>query len=330
MCSNQGNPDMYGLGIRVAFYLLWYGNIAAPWYAKSTLPNLRLVLSFFIAGSFLGLIIQTSLATIRAVDVYVTLLLTYGTYYYLVPVFVWRLVVVCTPFRDPSRWPRVPPTTLFKRLDLILMIAVTCFQMWFWTAGVNSLQREPGCQEYGFFFSQVPLNAALFVAWNVVVMIGLLLCAVVVLTANWGCLAQPRWVRKQDRRFEKELDRLDRRGEEYIWRRELQVAKATSDLTVASVLVAAIELTVQWNNLSDANWVSTTAQTVPLIVAAGLVVHSWYVWVNPYHDVEITDVIEADTSETISSTDTSRSLRPKGGRGPSGGVARPPGVHIVG
>ncbi|KAK0725871.1 hypothetical protein B0H67DRAFT_481197 [Lasiosphaeris hirsuta] len=318
MCTDRGNPDMYGLGLRVAFYLVWFGNIAAPWYAKTTLPNLRLVLSLFVAGSFLALIIQASLASIRAVDVYVTLLLTYGTYYYLVPVFVWRLVVVCTPFWDPSRWPRVPPTTLFKRLDLVLMIAVTCFQMWFWTTGVNSLRNEPGCDEYGFFFSRVPLNAALFVAWNIVVMIGLLLCAVVVLTVNWGCLSQPRWVRKQDRRFEKELDR------------ELQVAKATSDLTVASVLVAAIELTIQWNDLSDANWVSTTAQTVPLIVAAGLIVHSWYVWVNPYHDIEITDVIESDTSETTSSTDTSRSLRPKGGRGPSGGVARPAVVHVVG
>ncbi|KAK3367433.1 hypothetical protein B0T24DRAFT_582127 [Lasiosphaeria ovina] len=237
-CNYGGNPDMYGLGIRMGFYLQWFGIVIAAWMAKSEVPGLRLVHSFFVGAAFLALILQASWNTIRPIDTYIMLLLTYGSYYCYVPVYLWRLVTAWNPFWDPSRWPVVPTTSLFRALNLVLLLAATSLQIWFWSTGINTLPRDPTCDEYGFFFTKVPLHAGLFVAVNLVF-----------------------------------------------------VLQNASNLTVLSVVVVAIELTIQWNNLNGVSDLSTTSQLIPLIVAGGQLLHVLYVWFNPRHDREITRVI---------------------------------------
>jgi len=130
-CAYRGAPDLYGLGIRVAFYLLWFGHIAASWVVRSEVPVLRFVAALFSAGGFLALVIRTSTDSIRPIDVYIGLLLAYGPFYTYVPVYLWRLLIACNPFWDPSRWPRVGETVIYGRLLLLLGIAITCFQMWY-------------------------------------------------------------------------------------------------------------------------------------------------------------------------------------------------------
>ncbi|KAK0702972.1 hypothetical protein B0T26DRAFT_876163 [Lasiosphaeria miniovina] len=290
-CNYGGNPDMYGLGVRMGFYLQWFGIVIAAWMAKSEVPGLRLVHSFFVSAAFLALILQASWNTIRPIDTYIMLLLTYGSYYCYLPVYLWRLVTVWNPFWDPSRWPVVPTTSLFRALNLVLLLAATSFQIWFWSTGINTLPRDPTCDEYGFFFTKVPLHAGLFVAVNLVFVIGLLISATLSLALSIGCFIPPRWIRKRERKFDRQLDRLEGQDEDYPWRRELQFLQNASNLTVLSVVVVAIGLTIQWNNLNGVSDLSTTSQLIPLIVAGGQLLHVLYVWFNPRHDREITRVI---------------------------------------
>jgi hypothetical protein len=51
---------MYGLGIRIGFYLQWYSAIVASWIAPSEINSLRFTNSLFIAATFLALVIQTA------------------------------------------------------------------------------------------------------------------------------------------------------------------------------------------------------------------------------------------------------------------------------
>jgi hypothetical protein len=92
----------------------------------------------------------------------------------------------------------------------------------------------------------------------------------------------------------------------YSWKRELQFAQGVSDLAVASVLVIAIELTVQWNNLTAVNDVADPSQMIPLFVAAGLFAHIGYVWVNPYHNAEVLEDLTQDMPEASTSSSGSR------------------------
>lgn len=199
---------MYGLGIRIAFYLQWFGTLFAAWLAPTEVPGLRLSNAFFISATFLALLIQTSRNTLTSLDIYITLLLTYGAYYYYVPVYAWRFVSGCSPFWDPTRWPIVRATAQYTVLNLWLLIAVTGYQMWFWTTGVKSLPRtDTGCREYGFFFAKVPLKDGLFVAVNIFFAIVLLLCCCGSLVFMMRVMRPPRWLRRKERRFKRKREK---------------------------------------------------------------------------------------------------------------------------
>ena len=48
-------------------------------------------------------------------------------------------------------------------------------------------------------------------------------------------------------------------------------------LAIASIVITATELTIQWNNLTGINDVSTAGQTIPLIIGATSIVRVLYV-----------------------------------------------------
>lgn len=194
-CERSGNSDMYGLGIRTGFYIQWFGIIAAPWMAEEEVQGLRFGNALFITATFLALVIQTSLNALLAVDVYIVLLLTFGSFYWFVPLYLWRLIIGCNPLMDPSRWPLVPSSALYGVLSFALLVTVACYQLWFWTTGINTVQEAPtGCTDYGFLFAMTPLHNRGFIAFNVIFNIALLCIATAMLAFQAGLLPVPRWL----------------------------------------------------------------------------------------------------------------------------------------
>jgi len=186
VCAFDGNTDMYGIGIRIGFYLQWYAGIAASWMAPSEVPGLRFTISLFIAATFLALLIQIlrDVSSLEVVEVYIILLLTFGYYLFLVPLYVWRLLTRCNPAFDPSRNPRVRAGKVYSLLNFPLLIAVASFQLWFWFARVPTLDSRD-CVEYGFFFAKVRMNARPFEIINILLYLLLLIfCAVILLISG--------------------------------------------------------------------------------------------------------------------------------------------------
>ncbi|KAK4443377.1 hypothetical protein QBC34DRAFT_337013 [Podospora aff. communis PSN243] len=316
-CTYPGNPSLYGLGLRTAFYLLWSGTLIAGWITRPEVPTLRFVHTLFIAAALLSITILASWNSVFPIDVYITVLLAYGSFYALVPYYLWRAVTVCNPFTDMGRWPRVRSTAVMRVVGLLLVVAGACFQIWFWSTGLHSLPRERDCQTWGFFFSRAKLDAPVFVAANMVFIILILLGATMALMAELGMMGLPWWMAKREKSFRKMVKRAEQRGEEYSWKRELQFAQGVSDLAVFSVLVIAIELTVQWNDLTAVNDLAEPAQMIPMVLAAGLFAHIGYVWVNPYHNIEILEDLAEDLPEPSTSSSGSRSRRNRSrGSGP--------------
>ncbi|KAH6880658.1 hypothetical protein B0T10DRAFT_551461 [Thelonectria olida] len=277
-CDYGGNSDMYGLGIRVGFYTQWLGTIIANWLAKKEVPGLRLANSLFIGATFIALIIQTLMKTVRPLDIYIILLLTYGSYYAYVPTYLWRLFTGCSPLWDPTRWTRVRPTALYFTLNLLLLIAVSCYQIWFWTTGIRSLAMEMGCQEYSFLFTKVRLDSGVCIALNLTFALGLLVCCSFSLCLELKIMRPPKWLRIKDIKYRQQIQ-----NDETICSSGrilfLQVLQSLSNLAVAITIIAATELTIHWNNLTDVHDLSTTGQTIPVIVGAGLILRVFYVFV---------------------------------------------------
>lgn len=80
LCDFNGNADMYGLGIRLGYYLQWFGIILASPLAPDEVPNARFALALFISATFQALIIQIVRRNLYIVEIYVVLLLTFGAY----------------------------------------------------------------------------------------------------------------------------------------------------------------------------------------------------------------------------------------------------------
>ncbi len=159
---------MYGLGIRIGFYLQWYSGELAARLAPSEVNGIRLTISLFIAATFLALLIQVILdvSNLQVVEVYIILLLTFGYYLFLVPLYAWRLLTGYNPAFDPYRFPHVRPGQVYSVLNFLLLVAVASFQLWFWFARVPQLNRQ-ACQEYGFFFAKIRLNEKGFEVLNI-------------------------------------------------------------------------------------------------------------------------------------------------------------------
>ena len=195
-CGFEGNTDMYGLGIRIGFYLQWFGTIIANWIARSEVEGLRFSNSLFVFATFLALVIQTIKNTLKPVEIYIILLLTFGGYLWFVPLFLWRGITCSDPRFDPSRFPKVENTRMFSALNFLLLLVVSAFQLWFWFHEVPILSAgEDTCPEYGFLFSKIRLNEVGFVAINALLYLTLLLSCAVIL---WFSLAKLLGIRPED------------------------------------------------------------------------------------------------------------------------------------
>ena len=83
---------MYGPGIRVGFYLQWYGRLLTSWLAPSEVAHLRITNTLFISASYVALVIRRG--ELQIVEVCVLFLLFLGSILYIciLPVLLSRVL----------------------------------------------------------------------------------------------------------------------------------------------------------------------------------------------------------------------------------------------
>jgi hypothetical protein len=87
----------------------------------------------------------------------------------------WRAITGCKPQWDPTRYPRVKVGKIYSMLNFVLLLAVSGFQLWFWTMGIDTL-RVDDCPDFGFLFARFQLKTQGFVVANIVIHSLLLAC----------------------------------------------------------------------------------------------------------------------------------------------------------
>jgi hypothetical protein len=163
-CVMLGNSDMYGLGIRTGFYMTWSAGILAGFMGvPEEVVALRVTLLTFTGATLVALVVQTIQSKLSQADIYITLLMCFG-YYYLWLLSVLFVVVSTSMDRDwkPPRLTIVEPSAAYVDLQILMLFAVSAYQLWFWIAGVHRLPTgmPDGCHAYGFAFAKVSLTGA--------------------------------------------------------------------------------------------------------------------------------------------------------------------------
>ncbi|OCL11387.1 hypothetical protein AOQ84DRAFT_423973 [Glonium stellatum] len=196
-CVIHGQTDLFGLGVRIGYYLQWISMVVEEVYLRPEMQSVRVSLALFTSASFLALSIQVINTDIDPSLVYITLLLTFGYFFRLVPDIVWNTL---KQYRE--EWRRESDASIFKRkknpnklfedLWLFLLIIVQVFFIYFWGKKVTELNAKE-CHEYGFLFTKVRLNNPAFRYANLVfsiIILSIIVIAVIViateLTIYWN------------------------------------------------------------------------------------------------------------------------------------------------
>lgn len=204
-CHIPVNSGSYGVGIRIAFYLQWFGMIVTSWALESGALNLRLINALTAAATSIGLVLN--LNKLQPVEIYIVLLLTCGTLYFAVPIYLWRLVTCCRPWWDPERWPRVRTGWLFRVLTHSMYGALLSLHIWFWCKGVRERRQvdpkmgtDTECRQYGFLFAQVRLDDRGLVTFNTIMHFTILLVGAWISASRIGIFEGCYWDQSHKRR----------------------------------------------------------------------------------------------------------------------------------
>ncbi|KAK7739160.1 hypothetical protein SLS53_005796 [Cytospora paraplurivora] len=199
-CQITGHPDTYGVGIRTAFYLQWFGVIITSWILESDALNLTFLNALTIATTLAGL--AMNLADLQPSEIHVVLLLVCGALYFSLPLYIWRLATCCRPWWDPERWPRVRTGWLFRVSMMFMTGALLGLQLWFWCTGVHhGPATSVDCVQYGFLFGRLPLDNPGLIAANITVHLAMLLVGTWIFAGHVGVFDECGWRRRRKRRW---------------------------------------------------------------------------------------------------------------------------------
>lgn len=213
LCTIPGSPDLYGLGIRVSFYLLWFFVLLGERCHERNAQVPRAVELILAYAVFLGLAMAASGGYIFAVEVYIALLLISTTVYLLVPRHTTDLVGWVRPDLGLGTQ-RGGGFGFVAAARCLFVLVVISLHLWFWGTGVDSasidrnLRGQGGCcpcqppPQVGFAFGPLEMNSGGFRALNVLLMLALLTGGVVIGAMKAGLIRRKKSRRRRRAKYE--------------------------------------------------------------------------------------------------------------------------------
>ena len=294
-CSFSGNPDIYGLGIRVGIYLQWFAYLLATKFLEERDVDIRDANTMFLLAIFIATAVlpTTNQTQTHAVEGMILLYIFFGgAFSVLFPV---------GPVKSKDLRLRTSFFGILLRFSLVAGMAT--YSVWFWFFGVKNFVQE-SCGTYVFLFAKVSLfgHALTFLKiagiTTMVVYGGLFLYLYYfVLVASYYSVAGIARVQKYGSNVLSE--EISGQNTVYsalgiMWAhlfldfKSSKVGREVSDsakdpakrrkerlnhLLVASFTIVwsilAIELTIRWNSITEVNTIKTTGQLIPFVIGIG-------------------------------------------------------------
>lgn len=197
-CTIHGNSDMYGIGIRLGFYLQWLASILANFLmVESEIKSTRFALSSYTGAVIIALAVQTARSDVTDLDRYVTILLGFGASYAQIPIFMWRILTCFDADWDPTRWTAAARSTILNMFSTLVLVAIGVLQYLFWGSLPSEAERlASDCRTYGFLFVRVLLYSTHLKAINLAFS-SLVLCISLLGCVQWLFSRQGRFLEQK-------------------------------------------------------------------------------------------------------------------------------------
>ena len=147
-CGFDGNPDLYGVGIRIGYYTQALAAWFANWFVLSEARGLRKTNTLFLFAAMLALIVYVAHpGEVYAIEAYA-------------PLQIGVVLGTVTAARQTSRTVGYNTLSVIQlSVFLLLQLSAHGFSLWFWSTGVTLMQRTP-CGTYFFLFAKLSLYGA--------------------------------------------------------------------------------------------------------------------------------------------------------------------------
>ncbi|KAF4468670.1 hypothetical protein FALBO_4435 [Fusarium albosuccineum] len=302
ICGFTGEPDFYGLGIRLGIYLQWTSVLVIKTFNLRGRGGLAKSYVIFIFAIFIALLVMTA-QTIHAPKTDPSIAIGQeqpDDGQYSVEVLILTYIIfggVYIMLLTGNKPPQIQRFDIDALLRLVrqfvfwcVLTAASVYCIWFWLWGIQSsgfkrTPRDDKCTTYGFLFARVPLYdsrvTGFFAACSIFATFGWI----------WGfvvyCLAVapsvlPMRNESYLSRVVRFFDRLNRaQSQSKDWHRNPKQEKAERIVQVVIPYLRAfslvysilgIELTLHWNDVTGVYDVNTTGQLIPFTIGlCGLV-----------------------------------------------------------
>ncbi|EPQ64784.1 BgtA-20661 [Blumeria graminis f. sp. tritici] len=284
-CNFPENNDMYGLGIRLAFYTLWLGTILACRMAPRQASMLRMTNSLFVTAIIISLIIKIRENNISPIEKSVILFMCFSGYLYILPLYIGRILAICFPIMNPTCFYQREKSRIQKTLNFLLMVFVSGFNLKFWVEIVY-IARPEACNPIGFFFKKVPLEESDYRMGNIMFYFSWIFSCLMTLGIK----------------FARASGRLQYIGQRRSRRQNPLLALQTHtilNLILAAISIFDIELTLRWNNMQGPK-IWSASQILPLTISIGMVIRSILLFSSGTHTKKKSASSKRITSESRS------------------------------
>ncbi|KAF5693058.1 mitotic spindle assembly checkpoint MAD2 [Fusarium denticulatum] len=261
LCSLEGRSDVYGVGIRAAFYAQWLGSLLMEYLSEENLADLRFISIFSSAAASISLVIGVAYNSLEPLDSYFLFLLAMGFFLFQIPLYIWRILTRCQAHLDPFQLSKESHSHFYHLMSLTVLSANVSIGTWYFTSFLPQLDRD--CRDLVFLFGKVSLESQGYTIAGSIFFIGILVGIGGFIFLNACCT-----INKSSSRHRRARSRTIRR---------LRILRAMSGSIIFTLLVLSIELSIQWNHIQGVEEFTTVAQLLPLMFTIGILLRSWAV-----------------------------------------------------
>ena len=151
-CVIRGNPDFYGLGIRIGIYLQWITSFLANHFLHEAIDSQLDTNTIFLLAMFVATVVATVQHTVQTAEIVVLMQLCFGFLFSILSVWGYR---TGTRKSNGQKLERIRFPLLGAGFRLTLATCLCAYGFWFWYKGAVRHHRHSGCPDYAFIFAQV-------------------------------------------------------------------------------------------------------------------------------------------------------------------------------
>lgn len=272
-CGFEGNPDLYGLGIRMGVYFLWASALIIwRWYPEGRTELGGAYLLFLFALLIAMVVITARLEPIHSAEILLLMYIIFGG--------VFTVMMIGLRKRYLQKAKKIKTSWVQTMALFFILAAASIYCSWFWLSGIHHHDfLDTTCVTYGFLFTKVSLKnkhvTRFFAALSLYLAIIYVIASIYAVGALSAFLTNAPWLsRIIEKSKQQSLTTATQERSSSSTRRAWKIGSefTTSVVTPATNIVSfiysiiGIEMTLQWNHVTGVYTINSVGQLIPFVI----------------------------------------------------------------